>query len=317
MTVDPKVSIVIPVYNGTDYLREAIDSALAQTYRNIEVVVVNDGSRDGGQTDEIARSYGDRIRYIHKENGGVATALNTGIRAMEGELFSWLSHDDRYLPEKVERQVDCLKKEGGACIVYSDFELIDEQSKVFAVDRREAIAPEDFLYALITLGHVNGCTTLIPKSCFEESGLFDEALKTTQDYALWFAFAQKYRFVQLREVLVQSRAHPGQGSNVIPTHWNAINELHEWFLAEVDARRLIDVAPAEKPRFYLDIADRLNRRYIYRAASFACDLSGRYAMENGFLQLMKVLPQLGRYKLAARKNQLMRFLTVHKKRLVG
>ena len=76
----PKVSIIIPVYNGAKYMREAIDSALAQTYPHVEVIVVNDGSTDNGATAEIARSYGDRIRFFEKENGGVSSALNVGIR---------------------------------------------------------------------------------------------------------------------------------------------------------------------------------------------------------------------------------------------
>ena len=82
---NPLVSIVIPVYNGAEYMREAIDSALAQTYKNIEVIVVNDGSKDN--TDEIARSYGEKIRYFKKENGGVSTALNLAIQNMQGEYF--------------------------------------------------------------------------------------------------------------------------------------------------------------------------------------------------------------------------------------
>ena len=84
---NPLVSIVIPVYNGSDYLREAIDSALAQTYANIEVLVINDGSKDNGATESIALSYGDRIRYFNKENGGVASALNMGIEQMKGDYF--------------------------------------------------------------------------------------------------------------------------------------------------------------------------------------------------------------------------------------
>jgi len=80
----PKVSIIIPVYNGSNYLREAIDSALAQTYKNIEIIVINDGSSDEGRTEAIAKSYGDKIRYIYKKNGGVSTALNVGILAAEG-----------------------------------------------------------------------------------------------------------------------------------------------------------------------------------------------------------------------------------------
>ena len=77
--MDKKVSIIIPVYNGSNYLKEAIESALAQTYDNVEVLVVNDGSNDGGATEQIALSYGERIRYFKKENGGVASALNVGI----------------------------------------------------------------------------------------------------------------------------------------------------------------------------------------------------------------------------------------------
>src|SRR5688500_7068290 len=102
----PRVSVVIPVYNGANYLAQAIDSALAQTYPDGEVVVVDDGSTDERATERIARGYGHRIRYIRKENGGVATALNAGIEAMTGDYFSWLSHDDMYLPDKVALQVE-------------------------------------------------------------------------------------------------------------------------------------------------------------------------------------------------------------------
>ena len=87
--MQPLVSIVIPVYNGSNFLRDAIDSALAQTYPRVEVIVVNDGSTDGGATEAIAKSYGSRIRYFAKENGHVASALNYGIARMEGEYFSW------------------------------------------------------------------------------------------------------------------------------------------------------------------------------------------------------------------------------------
>ena len=120
--MDPLVSIVIPVYNGSNYLREAIDSALAQTYSNIEVIVVNDGSNDDGATWKIAHSYGDKIRYFEKENGGVSTALNFGIANMRGKYFSWLSHDDLYYPNKIQVQIDALRKAGDMSkIVYSNW----------------------------------------------------------------------------------------------------------------------------------------------------------------------------------------------------
>ena len=84
MNDNPKVSIIIPVYNGSNYLKEAIYSALNQTYNNIEVLVINDGSEDNGKTRNIALSYGDRIKYIEKENAGVSSALNVGVKSMTG-----------------------------------------------------------------------------------------------------------------------------------------------------------------------------------------------------------------------------------------
>ncbi len=106
----PLVSIIIPVYNGSNYMCEAIDSALAQTYANIEVIVVNDGSVDNGATEKIAKSYGEKIRYYQKPNGGVSSALNLGIANMRGEYFSWLSHDDVYMPDKIEKEIAALSR---------------------------------------------------------------------------------------------------------------------------------------------------------------------------------------------------------------
>ena len=91
--------------NGADYLDQAIESVLAQTWQDYEIIVVNDGSTDGGAARSLVSRYGDRICYVEQENKGVAGALNAGIVAMRGELFVWLSHDDLFKPEKLERQI--------------------------------------------------------------------------------------------------------------------------------------------------------------------------------------------------------------------
>ena len=106
MTYKPLVSIIIPLYNGSNYVEEAIKSALAQTYDNIEIVVVNDGSTDNGAGKAICEKYLDKILYFEKENGGCASALNYGIKKANGDFISWLSHDDLYFPEKVEKQIN-------------------------------------------------------------------------------------------------------------------------------------------------------------------------------------------------------------------
>lgn len=185
---NPLVSIVIPVYNGSNYMREAIDSALAQTYPHIEVIVVNDGSTD--DTDEIAKSYGDKIRYFKKENGGVSTALNLAIENMKGEYFSWLSHDDMYLPEKIESQINILKNlEDKTTVIYSGYKYIDENSNVLdEVKFEKRFALSELNKPLFSLFHeqLSGCTLLVHVSHFQRVGRFDTSLKTTQDYDLWF-----------------------------------------------------------------------------------------------------------------------------------
>lgn len=212
MTGLPLVSIVIPVYNGADYLREAVDSALAQSYPNVEVIVVNDGSSDGGATEAIALSYGNRIRYASKENGGVATALNLAIGMMKGEYFSWLSHDDVYLPEKIERQVAQLRQYGRDVILYCDYNFIDEASRYLSTKRIKAPHPSEFRLALLHSHPVHGCTLLIPRRFLLEAGLFDEALRTSQDYDLWFRLARRHEFIHVPDVLINSRKHAQQGT---------------------------------------------------------------------------------------------------------
>lgn len=210
----PKVSIIIPVYNGSNFLREAIDSALAQTYDNIEVIVVNDGSNDGDATEKIAQSYGDKIRYFQKENGGVASALNFGIEKMHGSYFSWLSHDDIYEKTKVEDQINLTE------LIQSDEVIVACNARVLfpnGILKKTFINKSTFDYfdiflATSALVGVNGCSLLIPKKALDDSGGFDISLPVTQDYDLWFRLNDKYKFVLLEKHLIISRVHDMQGS---------------------------------------------------------------------------------------------------------
>lgn len=215
---NPKISIVIPVYNGSNYIKEAIDSALSQTYKNIEVIVVNDGSTDKGKTDKICKSYGGKIRYFLKENGGVATALNYGISKMKGEYFSWLSHDDVYYQDKIEKQIKYLSdlKNREKIILYANYELIDKNSKFLQkviLNHKELTEKPE--YALLR-GSVNGITLLIPKSAFDEYGGFNKELKCTQDYDMWRRIMKTYKFVHMDDIFTKTRIHALQDSNKHP-----------------------------------------------------------------------------------------------------
>jgi len=215
----PMVSCVIPVYNGANYLREAIDSALNQTYPNIEVIVVNDGSTDGGATEAIALSYKDRIRYYRKENGGVSSALNYGIRVMKGNYFNWLSHDDIHLPQKIEKQMEAVLAHKGnrPVICVCNYFLIDEKGREFArapeqLEQHFRRSPLCFLGGETTL-MIDGDATLIDKEVFTSCGLFSESLFASQETDMWFRSLEVADFVFITDYLVAYRSHPQQVTN--------------------------------------------------------------------------------------------------------
>lgn len=272
MNFNPKVSIVIPVYNGSNYLREAIDSALAQTYKNIEIIVVNDGSNDSGATEEIALSYGEKIQYFSKPNGGVATALNMGIEKMTGEYFSWLSHDDKYLPEKLSTLINVLTGvEDKTTILYSDYELIDEKSSLITqITLNHEQLEEKPLYSLLR-GSVHGCSMLIHKDCFEKVGGFNLGLKTTQDYDLWFRMLQKYSFKHINRYLIQSRWHTEQDSKKSPHTIKEANELWIHMMSSLTEKQRLSCENTSY-LFYFQLSKFLKETPYQEAYDYCCRL---------------------------------------------
>jgi glycosyltransferase involved in cell wall biosynthesis len=227
---NPKVSIIIPVYNGSDYLRQAVDSALRQSYYNTEVIVVNDGSDDEDASEKIALSYGNAIKYYFKENGGVSSALNLGISKMTGDYFSWLSHDDIYLPDKIEKQIDHLRELNFAdVILYSGYQVIDENSiiknKFIPILSDASI----FFYDLFCGWPVHGCTVLIPKKCFSTGIYFNESNQTVQDYEMWFRLLKAgYPFILVPEALIKFRVHSRQGSSTtLDSHYQEREDVYK------------------------------------------------------------------------------------------
>ena len=234
--MNKKVSIIIPVYNGEKYIKEAIECALNQTYKNIEIIVVNDGSKDN--TENICKNYGNKIRYIKKENGGVASALNTGIREAKGQYIAWLSHDDLYKENRIERGMKVLNKlKNKNTIIFSNFELIDYNGKVFAqTDFLKEISREELCQSFypVVCASVNGCTTLINKECFKKVGLFDESLRTSQDYDMWLKLFKIYPSYCLSDSLVQYRIHNGQDTNKNPVTITESNDIWSKIIDELN-----------------------------------------------------------------------------------
>ena len=218
-----KVSIIIPVYNGSNYLANAIDCALNQTYKNIEVIVVNDGSSDNGATEKIALEYGDKIKYIYKDNGGVSSALNMGISAMSGEYFSWLSHDDLYSQDKVECALNLLKKNnaiGKKVVAFTSGYFIDSTGtklKNFPTyfNENKLYSGVEVVNAMTKKGTLNGCCMLIPNNAFIEVGGFDESLRYSQDALMWYKiFLSGYSLISDNFQNVMYRLHRKQTSQL-------------------------------------------------------------------------------------------------------
>lgn len=200
--------------NGANFLAQAIASALDQSYQDIEIIVVNDGSEDGGATESIARGFGDRITYISQENKGVAGALNTVLRLMTGVYFSWLSHDDLFEPEKTAVQVSILDRSArGRIVLFSDFSWIDETGAVTGVEKLDhakiVCHPRRSFYD----GLINGCTVLVAREVLMEGGGIEEGFPHTQDYRTWWRLIRRTPFVHVPRPLIRSRQHSRQGSH--------------------------------------------------------------------------------------------------------
>lgn len=215
MTFNPLISVIVPVYNGADYVGEAIESILAQSYANYEIVVVNDGSTDDGATHEAIQPYLDRVKYIKQENGGVSSALNTGIENMNGEYFGWLSHDDLFLPHKLESQVKILGALiNRAVVLYSDYGIVNfDKEHQYDVILDSYMLNNSSNHMPVLRGCLNGCTMLIHRDIFEQCGQFDLDLRFTQDYEMWDRISWKYPLIHQSDITVHQRVHEKQDSN--------------------------------------------------------------------------------------------------------
>jgi len=199
-----KVSIVIPVYNAEKYLKECLDAALNQTYKNIEVIAVYDKSED--RTLDILKEYSDRIIIIDQQCGSVPRATNVGIKAMTGEWLKYIGADEILYPNAIEeliseaRKLDNKKK----WIIASNYHIINSEGRII----RDFVEPDyskmdDFDFNVILLDHFIGAlsTSIIPKSALEDYGMFNENIPYASDYELWLRYCLSHN---VRILLFQS-----------------------------------------------------------------------------------------------------------------
>ena len=203
--ITPQVSVIIPTYNSARYVVEAVESVLAQTWQDFEILVIDDGSTD--ETEQLMRRYENPVRYLCQANGGVAVARNRGIRESRGRYIAFLDADDTWLPYKLERQINVLLEHPNVRACYSTFTIVDAELNPLGISRsqRQGSALED----LLTGGNIIGsiCTVLCERSLFDVVGGFDPKLSQCADWDMWVRLAARTEFLYLDEPLVTYRQH--------------------------------------------------------------------------------------------------------------
>lgn len=207
----PLVSIVIPAYNAEAYVREAVDSALAQTYPNKEVIVVDDGSTDG--TGAVLQSYIDKkaIVYVRQDNKGLSSARNTGMRNARGEYIALLDSDDLFLPDKIARQVADLKAHPADDVSYCDvIHFYEEEPERALTLNYVYYSGEEVFPRLLVKNFINPLTVILRRSAIDRIGMFDEKYRRSEDWEYWIRLAYGgVRFRHLPESLARYRMRKG------------------------------------------------------------------------------------------------------------
>lgn len=268
----PRVSVTVPCYNSEPFIAETIESVLAQTFSDFEIVVVDDGSQD--RTGEIVQSFGDsRIRYFYQENQGLAKTRNRLIELAEGEYVAFLDHDDVWLPQKLERQIALFQRQAELVLVYADCYVIDVTGRIISRwSRREKLFRGWVFERLLMANFIPLATVVMKKAVFQEVGEF-LPYRIAEEYDVFLKCAARYPFDYVDEPLACYRIHPGQSSKnyeialrelvMIYEYWSQQNQGQDARMQSVLARSFArDYYNAGKAAIYLDSDPTKARRYF-------------------------------------------------------
>lgn len=234
----PQISVVIPTFNRAALIGETIDSVLAQTFQDFEIIVVDDGSTDNTAT--VIANYGSSVKYLYQENAGQAAARNAGIRAAQGQYVALLDSDDLWLPLKLERQVSCLLSSGGCSWVYCDADRFVGHGEG-AVGRRHRSSRAGggwIAQQLLLESSIASPTPVVHRSVFAQVGLFEESklLRNREDWDMWLRIAAQYPVAYVPIVLARYRIHSARATQA-ESPWT----VHQSKLAVIE--RAVAFAP--------------------------------------------------------------------------
>jgi glycosyltransferase involved in cell wall biosynthesis len=236
LTYRPLVSVIIPSYNRAHIIGKAIQSVLNQTYSKLELIVVDDCSRDN--TENVVKSFQDgRVIFLrHEKNKGACAARNAGINAARSEYIAFQDSDNEWLPEKLEKQMAAFSSASPSIgVVYTSFWLIDNGLRTLFPSPLVKLTEGNIHHALLETNFVDTSTAIVRKECFEKVGMF-ENLPRLQEWILWLKISKHYHFKHVNEPLVNSYVQPDSISHNVNAVIVARKYILEKYFREISKK---------------------------------------------------------------------------------
>jgi glycosyltransferase involved in cell wall biosynthesis len=264
------ISIIIPAYNAEEYIKETIESVLAQTYKNTEIIVVDDGSTD--DTYKIAIKFGSRIKLFKTKNSGVSSARNFAIAKAQGDWLAFIDADDLWAENKLEVQIEGL----------NNYRWSHTNSLYFGENQdgltsRSDLSPQfgEWVFSnLLVDNFITTSTVIIEKNLFCQAGGFDESMKAMEDWKLWLTIAQQEKLHYCPKILAKYRVYAGSTSRkareVLPLHVQLITEVFQTLSTKEKYKKLKNKAISQSYLTCSYIAED-SKDYTY---SFHCSFKG-------------------------------------------
>lgn len=204
----PTISVIIHTYNNEKFIGETIESVLSQTYKDYEIIIVDDGSTDN--TRAALLPYMDKIRYHYKENGGIASAKNAGIKLSKAKFIAFFDHDDLWVPDKLKMQMEYFKKNPQAGLVYSKYITFKNGKKLRTRPKK---GYSGWIFAkLLSKSIIQTSTVMVKKECLDAIGPFDESFALADEYDLFLRIARKFQCGFIDKELTKYRVHDSNAS---------------------------------------------------------------------------------------------------------
>ncbi len=206
--ISEKVSVIIPTYNREKYIISSLESVLNQTYKNIEIIIVNDGSTD--ETEKLLEPYFHQVRYIKQENAGKSVAVNKGLDIATGDFIWVMDDDDIAHPMKVEIQVRSFRKNPHIGLISTDMLLIDEDNRIISYLENPFIKNQEETFDLLLQSNIfYGPPVIVRRECYEKVGKWDTDLVRSVDYEMWLRIVKEYDAMCMHFPTICMRAHKG------------------------------------------------------------------------------------------------------------